>query len=121
MRTLSEIGERGKLSQPAPPSVSPASLLSRVLNNFFSFPVVLACSLAYLMFLFSRRDLADPDLWWHLRNAQLLLTTGHFRVVDAYSYTASGAAVLPFEWLAEIPYYLAFKCAGLGLCLPSFS
>lgn len=112
-RTLSEIGERGKLSQSATASVLPASSLSRMGQRLFSFPVVLACSLAYLVFLFSRRNIADPDLWWHLRNAQYLLTTGHFPVVDSYSYTAPGAAVLPFEWLAEIPYYLAYKWAGL--------
>jgi hypothetical protein len=79
----------------------------------FSFPAVLAASLAYLVFLLSRRNLADPDLWWHLRNAQYLFTRGHLPVVDSYSYTAPGAAVLPFEWLAEIPYYLAYKWAGL--------
>jgi hypothetical protein len=93
--------------------VSPARPLTRVGWSFFSFPAVLASSLAYLVFLFSRRNLADPDLWWHLRNAQYLLTRGHLPVVDSYSYTAPGAAVLPFEWLAEIPYYLAYKVAGL--------
>ncbi len=113
-RTLSEISERGTLSQSAPASVSPVRSLSRVGQRLFSFPAVLACSLAYLVFLFSRRNIADPDLWWHLRNAQYLLTTGHLPVVDSYSYTAPGAAVLPFEWLAEIPYYLAYKWAGLS-------
>jgi len=82
-------------------------------RRFFSFPAVLASSLAYLVFLLSRRNLADPDLWWHLRNAQYLLTTGHLPVVDSYSYTAPGAAVLPFEWLSEIFFYLAYKWAGL--------
>jgi hypothetical protein len=93
--------------------VSPAPFLSRFGQRFFSFPTVLAASLAYLVFLLSRRNLADPDLWWHLRNAQYLLTTGHLPVVDSYSYTAPGATVLPFEWLSEIPYYLAYKWAGL--------
>lgn len=80
----------------------------------FSFPAVLSASLAYLVFLLSRRNIADPDLWWHLRNAQGLLTTGHLPVVDSYSYTAPGAVVLPFEWLAEVPYYLAYRWAGLS-------
>jgi len=74
---------------------------------------VLVCALTYLVYLFARVDIADPDLWWHLRNAQFLLSTGHLPVVDSFSYTAPGAAVFPFEWLSEIPYYLAFKLAGL--------
>jgi hypothetical protein len=84
-----------------------------VATRLFSFSAVLACSLAYMVFLFSRRNIADPDLWWHLRNAQYLFANGHLPVVDSYSYTAPGVPVLPFEWLAEIPYYLAFKWAGL--------
>jgi hypothetical protein len=101
------------LSQPASASILPATSLSGVSGRLFSFPAVLAGSLAYLVFVLSRRDIADPDLWWHLRNAQYLLTQGHLSVVDSYSYTAPGAAVLPFEWLSEIPYYLAYKWAGL--------
>ena len=108
-----EIIEKGKLSQPAAASISPPSLPSGLWRRLFSFPTVLAGSLTYLVFLLSRRNIADPDLWWHLRNAQYLLTRGHFPVVDSYSYTAPGAEVLPFEWLSEIPYYLAYKWAGL--------
>ena len=108
-----EIIEKGKLSQPAAASISPPSLPSGLWRRLFSFPTVLAGSLAYLVFIFSRRNIADPDLWWHLRNAQYLLARGHFPVVDSYSYTAPGAEVLPFEWLAEIPYYVAYKWAGL--------
>jgi hypothetical protein len=84
-----------------------------VWGRVFSFPFVLAASLTYLVFVFSRRDIGDPDLWWHLRNAQSLLTSGHLPVVDTYSYTAPGAGVLPFEWLAELGYYAAYKWAGL--------
>ena len=78
-----------------------------------SFPLVRVLALTYLVFVFARVDVADPDLWWHLRNAQFVLTTHHLPVVDSYSYTAAGTPVIPFEWLSEIPYYLAYKAAGL--------
>jgi hypothetical protein len=93
--------------------VVPANSSSGLWGNVLSFPAVLVGSLTYLVFVFSRRDIADPDLWWHLRNAQSLFASGHFSRVDSYSYTAPGAGVMPFEWLAEIPYYLAYKWAGL--------
>ena len=88
---------------------SPSGLCRRV----FSYPAVLTGSLTYLVFIFARRDIPDPDLWWHLRNAQFLLTQGHFPVVDHYSYTAPGAPVMPFEWLSELPFYAAYRWAGL--------
>ena len=79
----------------------------------FSFPAVLAGSLTFLVFIFARRDIADPDLWWHLRNAQLVLTQGRLSTADHYSFTAPGAAILPFEWLSEFPFYAAYRWAGL--------
>ncbi len=51
----------------------------------------------------------DPDIWWHLRNAQMLLSTHHFIRADAYSFTTLGQPWINPEWLAEIPYYLAFR------------
>jgi len=101
-----------KLSQAGEAEAAQSNLLSLSLK-FLSFPAVLTCSLMYLVFVLSRRNIADTDLWWHLRNAQHLFTTGHLPVVDSYSYTAPGATVLPFEWLSEVPFYLAYKWAGL--------
>jgi hypothetical protein len=114
-----EIGEKNTLSQPnaasnvAASSNPPATSPSTVWGRIFSLPAFLAASLAYLIFIFARRDISDPDLWWHLRNAQSLLASGHLPVADTYSYTAPGAVVSPFEWLAELGYYAAYKCAGL--------
>ena len=109
-----DIGEKTKSSQPDAAASKPAGSGFGLWDRVFSFPAVLAAALTYLVFIFSRRDIADPDLWWHLRNAQSLLTSGHFSVVDSYSYTAPGAGVMPFEWLAELPYYAAYKWAGLS-------
>jgi hypothetical protein len=93
----------------AVPETQTISLTRRI----FSFPAVLAGSLVFLVFIFARRDIADPDLWWHLRNAQWLLTQGHLPAADHYSFTVPGAAILPFEWLSELPFYAAFRLAGL--------
>ena len=45
----------------------------------------------------------------HLRNAQALLSTHHFIRQDTYSFTTFGQSWINPEWLAEIPYYLAFR------------
>ncbi len=54
----------------------------------------------------------DPDIWWHMRNAQVLLTTHHFIRTDLYSFTTAGRPWVNPEWLAEIPYCLGFQWMG---------
>ncbi len=53
--------------------------------------------------------LQDPDIWWHLRNAQVLLTSHHFIRTDLYSFTTYGLPWINHEWLAELPYYFAMR------------
>jgi hypothetical protein len=53
--------------------------------------------------------LGDPDLWWHLRNAGVCFSQRSFIVRDVYSFTTLGKAWVNPEWLAEIPYFFAFR------------
>jgi len=82
-------------------------------QKFCSFPVALAAVLGAIAFGIGRRGLADPDIWWHLRNAEYLLRTGQWIRADSYSYTVAGHSWLNPEWLAEIPYYIAWRWFGL--------
>ena len=56
---------------------------------------------------------AEADIWFHLRNAQELLTRHSFLRTDLYTFTVAGAPLLNFEWLSELPYYFAFQAWGL--------
>ena len=51
-----------------------------------SFPGLLAALLVAKLFWACRDRIVDPDLWWHLKNAQYLMTTGHFPSMDHYSF-----------------------------------
>lgn len=55
----------------------------------------------------------DTDLWWHLMDARLLLTTHHFMRVDLYSFTVRGASWINPEWLSEVPYWVGYLLFGL--------
>jgi hypothetical protein len=88
-------------------------MLSEKLRNFFSFPLALGSVLAILVYFLAGAGVGDPDLWWHMRNAQYLLRHGQFLRADIYSYTAAGYAWVNYEWLAEVPYYLAWRAFGL--------
>lgn len=84
-----------------------------ILRRALSFPVALAAVLAATVFAIARRGLADPDIWWHLRNAQYMFASHAWPRADMYSYTVYGNSWIDHEWLAEIPYYLAWR--GLGV------
>jgi hypothetical protein len=84
-------------------------------RRLVSFPAMLV-SILFVSPFFASLDvqqggpvMRDPDIWWHLRNAQVLLTTHHFIRSDTYSFTTFGQPWINPEWLAEIPYYLAYR------------
>ena len=76
------------------------------------FHVALGAALVLLVFIFNSHTVSDPDIWWHLNNAEQILH-GHMPRVDIYSWTAKGSPWMDHEWLAEIPFYFAFKSFGL--------
>ncbi len=84
-----------------------------VSRPFFSFHLALGAVLCVWAFFFCGKSVADPDLWWHLRNAQYLFSTHHFPRVDMFSFTLPGTPWLDHEWLSEVPYYLAHRAFGL--------
>jgi hypothetical protein len=78
-----------------------------------SFPGLLGALLATRIYWTCRDRIADPDLWWHLKNAQHLAATGHFPNFDTYSFTAAGSPWLAYEWISESAYYGAYHALGL--------
>ena len=79
-----------------------------------SFPVVLALIVVTVMFALSRKGVSDPDIWWHLHNAQHLVEQHSLARTDTYSFTVPGHPWISHEWLAELPYYFAWRALGLG-------
>lgn len=73
---------------------------------------ILVLAVALFCLLIVPRSMADPDIWWHLRNAQTMLTQHVFVTHDTYSFTVQGVPWIDHEWLAELPFYLAWKAGG---------
>jgi hypothetical protein len=69
--------------------------------------------LAAVIFAFCVKQIAEPDIWWHLRDAAYLFQYHTIPRVDTYSFTAAGLPRLDFEWLSEVPFFLGFKAMGL--------
>jgi asparagine N-glycosylation enzyme membrane subunit Stt3 len=77
----------------------PATQLDRWWRTLFGFPVMLGVLLVGAVYVFANRSIADPDIWWHLRNAEFLVQHGSMIRHDMYSFTASGAPWINHEWL----------------------
>ena len=88
--------------------------LSGQLRRAFSFLTMLAFLLVTLEFIMTRGSVLDPDIWWHLRNAEYLFQHHQLPRADMYSFTVAGHPWINHEWLAEIPYYLAWRAGGLS-------
>jgi len=71
-------------------------------------PMIAAGTLNY-----ARTLLVDPDIWWHLANARILITQHHFIHTDPYSFTVIGQRWIDWEWLSEIPYWFSYQAFGL--------
>lgn len=77
------------------------------------FHAALAALVATMVFFFCGQSVADPDIWWHMENARILLTEHHWIRFDSYSYTVKGTPWVNSEWLSEVAYYAAWKVGGL--------
>jgi len=94
-------------------TIAPRQLPAAGLRKMFSFPVMLMTWMALVVICQAERSLPDPDIWWHLHNAEYLLAYHRFPNVDTYSFTVAGHPWMNPEWLAEIPYYLAWRAFGI--------
>lgn len=85
---------------------------ARRLHILCGFPVLLATLLAGTVFLFLPKSNVDPDIGWHLRNAQFLVQHHAFLRSDIYSFTTRNKAWMDPEWLAELPFYFGWRWFG---------
>ncbi|HZZ40632.1 MAG TPA: hypothetical protein VFE06_15970 [Acidobacteriaceae bacterium] len=103
---------------------APSTAAARAFNRVFRLPTVFATLLVTLLVYLTVSGgktihaIADPDIWWHLRDAALLVRSGHFIRADTLTFTVAGKPWINFEWLAELPYYAAYRALGdVGLYL----
>ena len=104
--------DRGLTAPPMPEKS--AVHLPMQLRRAFSFLTMLAFLLVTLEFIMTRGSVVDPDIWWHLHNAEYLFQHHQFPRADMYSFTVAGHPWINHEWLSEIPYYLAWRAGGLS-------
>jgi hypothetical protein len=84
------------------PCIGPQARSLPPLKRLTSFPALLAAFLGAALFVPLREFDVDPDLWWHIKVGQDILTTHHLPTADAYSFTVHGTPWVAYEWVGEV-------------------
>ena len=77
------------------------------------FHVTIAATIALFTFFFCGQSIADPDIWWHLKDAQILVQQHHWIRFDQFSYTVAGTPWVNSEWLSELVFYGVWCIGGV--------
>ena len=82
------------------------------LQKIISFPAMLAGLLVGATFFVGRRFVVDPDVWWHIKVGEGILSTHRWPVADPFSFTVSGQPWLAYEWLGDVALAGAWRLGG---------
>jgi hypothetical protein len=104
-------GQAGAEEKYRPPRVG--SEFRERLRPAVSFLVVLTFLVLAIVFVLAHGSVADPDIWWHLHNADYLVQHHALPRYDMYSFTVAGHPWINHEWLGELPYYFGWRALGL--------
>ena len=87
--------------------------LGALLQRAISFPAMLGMLLVGAVFGVARSFNVDPDLWWHIKTGELILSTHRWATTDPYSYTAKGMPWMSCEWLGDVVFAAVYRIGGL--------
>jgi hypothetical protein len=87
--------------------------LAALLQRAISFPAMLGMLLVGAVFGVVRSFNVDPDLWWHIKTGELILSTHRWATTDPYSYTAKGMPWMSCEWLGDVVFADVYRMGGL--------
>lgn len=87
--------------------------LADLLRRAVSFPAMLGMLLVGAVFIAGSTFSVDPDLWWHIRVGQEIVSMHHWPTTDPYSFTVAGQPWVAYEWLGEVLLGGIARIAGL--------
>jgi len=88
-------------------SISPERSNQRASTSWLALLLVVASALHFL-----GGNVADPDLWGHLRYGEMILGGHGLPRADVFSYTALGAPFYDHEWLSDLVFAALYAVGG---------
>jgi hypothetical protein len=78
---------------------------------------VLVIAMLIALFVWSAREIRDPDFWWHLATGRYIVETRSIPRHDVFSYTATDHKWITHEWLTQVGMIGLYFVGGLTLLL----
>ena len=78
----------------------------------FKLPSFLFITLTAIAFLWSCRDIADYDLWWHMATGRWIFENQNFISTEVFSFTSHGAPYIDMTWLYDLFLYASYAVTG---------
>lgn len=83
-----------------------------------TFPQIVFFCILGVLFALHMFAHVDPDLFFHIKEGEKLVLTRRFPLVEEFSFTAAGKAMVATEWLAQAGMYLIERAFGyMGLVI----
>jgi hypothetical protein len=92
---------------------SRANALGTLLQRAFSFPAMLGALLVCGVAIIARTFFVDPDVWWHIKQGEFILTTHRVPTKDIYSMTLAGRPWTAYEWLGDVLLATMYRLGGM--------
>src|SRR5580693_2662983 len=70
-----------------------------LIQHIFSFPAMLGALLVGGVTIMAQTFFVDPDVWWHIKQGEVIVATHHVPTTDVYSLTLAGRPWTAYEWL----------------------
>jgi hypothetical protein len=106
-----EAGETGSLP-PREIAVTPAKSKTLV-QRIFSFPAMLGALLVGGVAIIAQNFFVDPDVWWHIKQGEVIIATHHVTTTDAYSLTLAGRPWAAYEWLGDVLLATTYRLGAM--------
>jgi hypothetical protein len=75
-------------------------------------PAAAGAGVYFILLLAGNKLLGDPDTQWQITIGRWILANGMVPRSDVYSFTMSGQPWISTQWLAQVGFALAYRCAG---------
>lgn len=96
------------------PGTALGTTLGTTPARMFSTTRVFLAVLFLGLFAMAVRNVADPDVWWHLKTGQYISDHKSVPHTDPFSYTRAGEPWVTHEWLTELLLYRLQSTTGWG-------
>lgn len=73
---------------------------------------VLTAAVAAMVVAQAARPLDDPDVWWHVRSGDQILSAHRLPSKETWVYSALGRRWVPTSWLSDVIFSVAHRAAG---------